>query len=274
MSLLPQQKKSADEIAKLRESFGIPGQLAVAAEMPIEVTPDTAEEAHEVPSISNGLVLKSSAKSDEKMPTSDVLGNGVAPLPVTSSPVLRPVRSLKRSERIPVLPVEDAIAGEKITVEPASIVSPVPREAKQVHSLKKSELVPLTAADIRAPAVDSKLPAHRHNDRELSEIRRQTAIEMQTALDPYVKMKAHLALVIPGYLLAIGGGVGFYFYNAPIGAPIEITAACAALALLIAGFILLKKPLSRHHAAFIAVISFFVIIFGALHYFPQLQHGT
>jgi K+-transporting ATPase A subunit len=29
-----------------------------------------------------------------------------------------------------------------------------------------------------------------------------------------------------------------------------------------------------HHAAFIAVLSLFVLVFGVLHYFPQLQHGT
>jgi amino acid permease len=46
------------------------------------------------------------------------------------------------------------------------------------------------------------------------------------------------------------------------------------VALLFAAFIYFKKPLSLHHAAFIAVMSLFVIVFGALYYFPQLRHGT
>lgn len=274
MSLLPQRKKSANEIAKLRESFGLPGQTTIAEEVPSEAAVSTTERIQEIPVVASDLVLNAPAEIHEKSPVSDASNDGLAPLPVAGSPVLRAVRSLKRSERIPVLPLEDAIADAKNSEKLAISASTHPREAKQVRSLRKSELVPLTAADHHAPSADSKLPSHRHNDRELNEIRRQTAIDMQAAADPYVKMNAHLALVIPGYLLAIGGGVGFYFYNAPIGAPVEITAACAALALLIAGFIFLKKPLSRHHAAFIAVISFFVIIFGALHYFPQLQHGT
>ena len=44
--------------------------------------------------------------------------------------------------------------------------------------------------------------------------------------------------------------------------------------MLIAAFIYFKKPLSRHHAAFIGVMALFVIVFGALYYFPQLRHGT
>jgi K+-transporting ATPase A subunit len=44
--------------------------------------------------------------------------------------------------------------------------------------------------------------------------------------------------------------------------------------MLVAAFIGIRKPISRHHAAFIAVIALFVIIFGALHYFPHLRHAT
>jgi K+-transporting ATPase A subunit len=46
------------------------------------------------------------------------------------------------------------------------------------------------------------------------------------------------------------------------------------LALIIAAIIFFKKPLSVHHAAFITVAVLFVVVFGALHYFPQLRHGT
>jgi hypothetical protein len=47
-----------------------------------------------------------------------------------------------------------------------------------------------------------------------------------------------------------------------------------AAALLISIFIFARRPLSRHHSAFIAAMALFVIVFGALHYFPNLQHGT
>ena len=77
-------------------------------------------------------------------------------------------------------------------------------------------------------------------------------------------------MLAPGYILAIAGASCFYFYEFPM----EATAACAAAALLIAGFIFLRRPISSPHAAFIAVIALFVIVFGALHYFPHLQHAT
>ena len=52
------------------------------------------------------------------------------------------------------------------------------------------------------------------------------------------------------------------------------TAGCSTAAMLLAAFIYLRRPISRHHAAFIAVIALFVIVFGALHFFPQLRHAT
>ena len=42
----------------------------------------------------------------------------------------------------------------------------------------------------------------------------------------------------------------------------------------VAAFIGARKPVSRHHAAFISVLSLFVLVFGALHYFPYLRHAT
>jgi hypothetical protein len=83
-------------------------------------------------------------------------------------------------------------------------------------------------------------------------------------------LHAHPALYAPGYLLILGSAVGIRFYDVDKMIP----AACVVLALCVATFIFVKKPLSRHHAAFIAVMSLFVVVFGALHYFPQLQHGT
>ena len=148
--------------------------------------------------------------------------------------------------------------------------APASHSAKTVRSLRKSEQVPLTPAVIHTPPADSNLPVHRHNDQELNQMRRQAAIAMQAPTVPFRDITAHLALLIPGYLFALAGGVCYYFYELPI----SIASACVAIALIIAGFIFLKKPFSRHHAAFISVISLFVIVFGALYYFPQLRHGT
>lgn len=222
MSLLPQRKKSADELAKLREDLGIPGQ-APEAEAPAEV------------------------------PT------GVAPAAPPSLP--KQVHSLRKSEHAEALPH---------SIPPVSGAPSAAPPPKKVRSLRKSEQVPLPAQPPES-APDSSLPIHRHSDDEIMRIRRQEMFAMQTAqpLNPKL-IPAHLALVIPGYLFAIGGVVSFYFYEQPIA----VTAACVAVSLLVAGFIFLKKPLSQHHAAFISVIAMLVIVFGALHYFPQLRHGS
>ena len=242
MSLLPQQKKSADEIAKLRESLGI-APLPEGEEIAATIPPTSA-----VPALETASLYQ------------------VKEVPV-----------VEQATRVPVLAVEEngqPPHTERLTEgAPLPIVAsiPAPHGPKVVRSLRKSEQIPL--APLPSPAADSKLPILRHSGKELNEIRRHEALATLAPWTHPQALTAHLALVIPGYLLAIGGGVCFYFYDLE-KRELPITAACAAIALLIAAFIFIKKPLSRHHAAFIGVMALFVIVFGALYYFPQLRHGT
>ena len=223
MSLLPQRKKSSEEIAKLRESLGIPGisPEETTAATAIAAPPVEAAPAHHAP---------------------------------------KPVHSLKRSERNPDAPSTEPLL-RSVTV------TPQPNVTKLDSPPRKS-----AKGRIATPTVtDSKLPVHRHSDQELNEIRRREAIAMLAAAKPDPRLAvAHPMLLVPGYLLACAGALCFYDYQFPLNA----AASCAGVALLIAAFILLRRPISRHHAAFIAVITLFVIIFGALHYFPHLQHAT
>lgn len=182
------------------------------------------------------------------------------PPPAEKSHSPKPVHSLKRSERTPVLAVEADVP------EPAVIHEP--REPKQVRSLRKSEQVPLSP--VHLPAPDSTLPHHRHSDEEIQQIRRQESLAALAPATRLLVQKAHPVIVIPGYLFATASAIGYHFYDLQIA----VTLACVVIALLFAAFIYLKKPLSLHHAAFIAVMSLFVIVFGALYYFPQLRHGT
>lgn len=287
---LPQRKKSAEEIAKLRESLGIPGQAPVSPEAgPVAneepVTKDepaveaSTEEVElpapvvEEPVVNEAPVPEKSGASPESADKGETPAI-LQPLPPETDHDVKVVRSLKRSERIPVLPtVSDMPANEEETLPPrqASTTLPVMQSPKQVRSLRKSEQGPITVArDVPAPAKDSILPTHRRTDQELNEIRKR---EMLSNFSPNAAPKvlsAHLAIVIPGYLLAVGGGLSFYHYDFEL----VITAALAAGALLVAGLIFFRWPLSRHHAAFIAMLALFVIVFGTLHYFPQLRYGT
>ena len=234
MSPLPQRKKSAEEIVRLRESLGIPGSE----------TRDDGSSAKTEPEVDT--IVPSNHKAaviHEQAP---------AELP---KPVPQQVHSLKRSEQIPV--EREAPAPE-----------PLPREPKPVRSLRKSEWKP--AEPQPEPPPDSPLPHHRHTDREIAEIRRREALALMNAQPNAKLFPAHPGLIIPGYLSAIVAAAGLYFYQIPIVA----TLAFVGISLAVAVFIGIRKPVSRHHAAFISVISLFVLVFGALHYFPSLRHAT
>jgi hypothetical protein len=257
MSLLPQRKKSAEEIAKLRESLGIAGPPPAGEELPVETTVPVPAVAPVEPQVAPEISASVETASSPPL----------APLPIAESHPAKAVRSLKRSERIPVLPIEESVPSPA-AAETTGISAPVHHGPKQVRSLRKSEQLPIPA--VQPPAPDSRLPIHRHSDQELNEIRRREALSNLAPPVHPQSLTAHLALIIPGYLSAVAGAVCYYFYELQI----SVTAGCVAVALLVAAFIYFKKPLSRHHAAFIGVISLFVIIFGALYYFPQLRHGT
>ncbi len=247
MSLLPEHKKSAEEIAQLRESLGIAVPSAPDAGPPQPVNP--------VPI----------------MATQEISPSQLAPLPSAEAPAAKQVRSLRRTERIPILPVEAGkVQPPPVThLEAAQPTATLPllQSPKPVRSLRKSEQAPIAP---RPPPPESTLPIQRHSGHELNEIRRHEALILLESAIPPPSLTAHRALIFPGYLFALAGAACFYYYELEI----RITAACVIASLLVAIFIFFKKPLSRHHAAFIAVAALFVIVFGALYYFPQLSYST
>ena len=262
MSLLPQRKKSAEEIAKLRESLGISAPQPGEEALPVE--PQTLPEIH-APVETQATVVHALVVSE------------MVPIPPVETHEPRVVRSLKRSERIPVLPVLDPSSIEDFPAsaspEPISTSTPlpVPQGPKPVRSLRKSEQIPLPAVQRPEVPADSKLPAHRHSEKEISLLRRQEAIAMQGAHAHHpASLTAHFGVIVPGYLFAVIAAISFYFYELQL----PVTAGCVVGSLVIAAYIFVRKPLSRHHAAFISVAALFVIVFGALHYFPNLQYGT
>ena len=167
-------------------------------------------------------------------------------------------------------PSPDITPTTDITLSPDITPTPVVRGPKRIHTLRKSATPPLAPAPRDIPAVSSKLPNRRHNDDEINAIRRREALALLTPVVNPKLSAAHPALLIPGYLTALAGTAPFFFHPVPITIP----ASCVACSLLVAAFIARRKTLSLHHAAFIAVISLFVIVFAALHYYPQLGHAT
>ena len=280
MSLLPQRKKSPEEIAKLRESLGIPALPTDEEPAPPMPSPATAPPDRFTPA---PLQLTKT----QPVPPAPL----APPLPAPAhAHAPKPVHSFKRSDRIPLLPLEDppSAAPDATPAEPPALV------LKPGRSLRKSEPALLPAMPQGGPPADSNLPQQRHSEQELAEIRRREALALLGPAPQPKLTAAHPALIIPGYLIALAGAVpatldwcSVVFFprldSAPLTAaslfafsslPLTVPAGCTAIALLIALFIALKKPLSRHHAAFIAVTTLFVIVFGALHYFPQLRNAT
>jgi hypothetical protein len=218
MSLLPQRKKSVEEIATLRESFGMaPPEAPVETKVPAPPHPGPPVWIPEIP-------VKS--QMEEISPPAPM-----APLPA-----------------------------------PAEVNPP-----KIIRSLRKSERGPRSATS--PPLQSSKLPINRHSAVQVQEIRRRETLS-QLQLPPHpMTLVAPLALIIPGYLGAVGAAGYSLFYDTERLHPL-IPAAGVAVAIAIGSYIFLRKPLSRHHAAFIAVMALLVIVFGTLAYFPNLQHGT
>jgi hypothetical protein len=215
MSALPERKKSAEEIARMREQMGLPF---------------------------------------------------VSPTPADS-------------------PAQEPVESEPAPVSPSKPVHPFkPSERESVKEGGSPEISP------------SGLPVRRRSAEELDELRRREslrAISMETPA-PVVHlqmMTAHWSLVALGYLLAIAAAldekvlVWLEKVQSPLAdfqAALSKDSTAQALgylrafgfsagALLIALFIALRYPRSRHHAGFIAVIAGLVLVFDLLYYFPNLN---
>jgi len=228
---LPQRKKSAEELAKLREELGV----FVPPPAPPSPTPQ-APPASAAP----------------------VAPPEISPMP--SAPIYRgpkPVSSLRKSERVPLRPA----------ASPPASFPPVadPLETPVVRSLRKSEQGPIHVSKPVATG-NSHLPTQRHSDQDLNAMRQREAQAARMAPPP-PKTSAPLLLLVFCYLLILGGAV-----LAWRDALFYVPAACEVAALLIAAFIFLKKPHSRHQAAIISILTLLITTFGALHYLPLFRH--
>jgi hypothetical protein len=272
---LPERKKSAAEIARLRESLGVPAASAGEGGGSAPTPGDAAAPVDTIVPASHQATV---VHTPETVPLSP------QPEPDPGEPA-KPVHSLKRSERRPPPQNPPAQSGDgtggpgrfsganpdSVSPQPRSMPDyPRPGRSKPIRSLRKSEQAPPAAGSQPEPPPDSKLPHHRHSDKEIQEIRRREALALMNSAPNPLLFPAHPALIIPGYVTALGAAVGFYFYEFHL----LLTVALILASLGFAAYIFLKKPISRHHAAFIAVLSLFVLVFAALHYFPQLRHAT
>jgi hypothetical protein len=167
------------------------------------------------------------------------MGHPSVPAPFSATPA------------IPATPVTPAPAPRFSPEARQQAAVPIERvEAKPVRSLRRSERNPSPAS---TPAPSETLPSYRHTREELDLMRRQEAMrvmssEVPPAVSHLQQITASRWLLALGYLLAFAWGVG------GIG---------------VAAYIALKKPRSRHHAGFMAMIAVLVLVFGILYKFTN-----
>ena len=233
MSALPSNRKSPEELARLRASLGIPEGGGMPRRVgPPEAVAAPAPAAVPVPVAAAPRVQVGAVAGAEGAP--EVVGGGG-----------RRVRSLKRSER-----------------EGGPVVAPVGGRRGGV------------------------LPGQRHSAAELMELRRREAAEALRQggyLQPRAASVVWLAL---GYGLAVGGamvpmalkGASVVMQSPQLGMMLNdgynLLVPMAALAVGVAGWIYFKRTLSRHHAAFMAMVALLALVFSILHYIPQLRYGA
>jgi hypothetical protein len=145
-------------------------------------------------------------------------------------------------------------------------VQPAAEPAKPPRTLRKAdESIPR----LESPP-DSNLPHQRHTREEIEAIRRREALAIMNTPPNRRLFPAHPALIAPGYLATVIAAAGIWFYQFPLWA----TALCVLASLAISGLVFARHPVSRHHAAFIAVLAVLLLVFASLYYFPQLRHAT
>lgn len=229
MSLLPQRKKSAEEIAELRGNLGIPAQRP----------------------------------ADETAAFADA-----APLPKIDADAfdLKKVESpVEDFSFVPTLAIDPSIDNEPKLVEGAEPKNE-PVVAKPVVAEPEPVVVPISVS----AETEGKIPNRKHSPSEIDRLRRQGALaQVEQVFDPRLQ-KAQPFLVALGYIPVIIGASIAWFYEQPI----IVTAPFVGFSMLVALYVFLRKPISRHHAGFIFAICFLAIAFGILHYFPQLQHAA
>ena len=287
MSMLPQRRKSAEEIAQLRESLGVPVSVArpesVSAPEPIPALPIDALDIKPGDSFVDDFSF---------VPMVDIGGNSVPPVVRQPEPFLTKLESLEDSPKMansfalpeiflepsafkPLKPLEQSAPLEAPAPFEPQIVpvlpSPAPEPTAVVVSAPLEDAAPAEVVETQASeSGEGKIPSQKHTPAEIERLRRQMAFaQIESVYNPGLQ-KAHPFLVDLGYIPVLSAVLIAYFYHQPI----IVTAPFVGFSLLIALIILVRKPISRHHAGFIFAICFLAIAFGILHYFPQLQHAA
>ena len=236
--MLPQRRKSAEEIAKLRESLGIPGEgqeeAASATEEAAVDSPTTeapspaAKEKDEGKAAAGTATPKAPEEAKEK-----------------SSVPMRQVRSLRKSEQKPVefskvetkngIPVRRHDDRELMEMRR---IQAAPPDTTIAYMQQLAAPWPLVVLGYLFPLVGGACGLFAAISPKMPEPDLQYVWLMNLSRAPWLNKAGFGALI-----------------------------ACCTIGLLFAGWFFLKKPRSRHHAGFIVGIAVLIAVFGIIHQF-------
>jgi hypothetical protein len=253
--MLPERRKSAEEIAKLREAMGIPGATPEEPDSPPAPEPAQGGGSSRAP----------------------------ASAPAPAAPTAEPASA--QNGRDPES--ASSLAAHDYSEEPRRPIN------KTVRSLRKSEQGPVTASAVPRET-NVAIPTQRRSERELMELRRTQATPPDQAIAYIRNLTVPWPLVTLGYLFPLTGALlGWLSVWTPTvmepdfpamwmadlsrkpwlgSAGLAALVALCVLGLLLAGWFAWKKPRSRHHAGFITIISVFTVVFAILSKFSP-THG-
>jgi hypothetical protein len=298
VSPIPKKKKTAEELAALRESLGIssegppadapgvmgqaPEEPALAPELEARFKPMPVPEAKWAP---KNLKVPSDQPTEEPEPESPKEAEKERAV-VLEAPadLVRSEKPLKLYRKSGSLPVD----------KPKTVVS---RESGKLPTRRRreSERLPLEKPGDSVSTGGGKLPTRKHTDQELVRLRNSTLPGAESPAVQMANQTAGLLLLLAiyglGVLLMLLAGLGVLAARAPrFDLPFDwlkeavmlpnfsmilfgAMAGGVAVMLLGSAWIYFKKPNSQHHAGILTIIAVLVLVFGTLYFFPGL-HGA
>lgn len=287
MSPLPERRKTPEELAKLRESLGIPAEGPPAGAPGVKR--DEPADETEVEALKSAVF----ESPEEETAAMD------APAPEMETP------DPSAEERAEELEDGDEEAAEKLVPEEGEedpggdlegSTEPKHPDHLPAHSLRKSAGLAVDQPKPVRHRSDGSLPARRHTDAELMKLRRIEKGPEETPVDYLSRRTLALPAVISLYALAVLSVAVllmeslWWSRTPPLDLPfgwmrdwviqdwyrvsvMGIVGGLAVGSLLFAGWVAWRRPLSRHHAGFVVIMAVLVLVFGTLYFFPNL-HGA
>ncbi len=269
---LPERRKTPEELAKLRESLGIPAEGA-----PEDAPGLKRGEPAELPDESESLKA-AVFEAPDKSVRHDRPGQERETRDATAEEAGGELGRPKESMTGTVMPRE---------TEKPSPHGPPP-------NLRKSASLPVDRPKPVRHREDGSLPVRRHTDEELMRLRRMDAAPMGAAVQDLARRTLSLPGMILFYLLAASAvtllvieslwlsrvtalDLPFDWLRSLVGRDwyqsgmMALIGGLSVWVLLIAGWIAWRRPLSRHHAGFLTIIAVLVLVFGILYFFPELH---